>query len=275
MHQIRYRLHFTGDMADEHLLPAHEGAKSLEGISWAFSLLGHYASTGKIRKQGTLDSNIRFYIGPPQRGGYINDIYAFISDPQNTFITSVVGAYTVATATDSINAFIKYCFKRTVGLFEDVDSKEYDKLRKKLPSGDLEANLDAIEPSLKRAHEVIGDGAGSLQISRSRTPLLTLNKSTKDYVNTNIYGDSEVEKTVSIGALNVNTGNGSAFIPEIGKTAPFTIVKEPSPGTYEILSTSLYNYAKGLPSHIIITCTEVFSLDNRIKKLVISSARTQ
>ena len=271
MTEIKFRLQYLGDFADDHRLPAHEGAKSLEGISWAFSLLGHYMATGKIRKQGNLDPRIQFYITPAQRGSFITDIVAYVFEPQNVFITSIAGAYTVNTLTNNINSFVKYCFKRTAGLFDDEKSDEYKKLNK-LPSGDLEANLDAIEPSLKRAHEVIGDGAKSLLISKARTPLLTLDGGTKNYINTNIYGDNDIDKIVSIGALNVNTGNGTAYIPDIGKTAPFSVVKEPAPGTYEILSTSLSNYAKGRPSHIKIICTEIFGLDSRIKKLIISSA---
>jgi hypothetical protein len=151
MDRITFHLRFEGQSADQNRLPAHAGAQSIEGICWSFSLLGHYAATGKIRKRGGLDDRIRFFITPARTGSFVTDVVAFIVDPNNLFLTSIVGAYTVSTATDAINALFKYCFKRVSGIFDDENSDEYRSLER-IPSGDLEANLDAIEPSVSRAH---------------------------------------------------------------------------------------------------------------------------
>lgn len=273
MESVKFRLKYDGQSADEHLLPAHEGAQSIEGMAWAFSLIGNYAATGRIRKRGTMDPRVRFFITPAQRGSYTTDIVAFLTEPNNIFLTSVLGTYAIATIGSAFNSLIKYSYKRVCGLFDDEDSKEYRHLAK-LPSGDLEAILDGIEPSVSRAHSVISAGAQTLTLQRGRTPIVQLNAKTKAYVQTNIMAKGLVEKEVSIGALNVNSGNGRAYLDELSKTVPFTVIKEPLIGTYTTLSASLDRYARGLPNTIIITCQEVLGVDGRIKKLIVHSART-
>lgn len=136
----------------------------------------------------------------------------------------------------------------------------------------MEAALDAIEPSMKRAHSVIGEGANNLIIQPAGRPAITLDVGTKAYVNANIEGVDEVARQVSVGALNVNTGNGRAFLPDIGKTVPFNVVREPDAGTYQALSFSLDRYARGLPNHVQIRCREVFANDDRIKRLIVYGA---
>lgn len=271
MFHIKYRLRYEGKNADDHILPAHEGAQSLEGMTWSFALLGNYVATGQIRKRGNLDSRVRFFISPPRRGSFATDIVATITDPNNIWLTTIVGTYAVATATDSINALFKYSFKAVCGIVSKEDEKDLKRLER-LPSGDLEALVDGIEPSISRAHSVIGVGAKSLSIDKGRTPLLQLNNNTKDYVRTSIVDSDTVEREVSVGALNVNSGNGRVYLEDIGKTVPFSIIKEPIPGTYQALSRSLDRNARGLPSDVNIDCQEVTSVNGLIKKLIIHAA---
>lgn len=214
---------------------------------------------------------MRFFISPARRGSFVTDVVATITDPNNIWLTTIVGTYAVATATDSINALFKYSFKAVCGLGSKDDEKDLKRLER-LPSGDLEALVDGIEPSISRAHTVIGVGARSLTIEKGKTPLLQLNNDTKDYVRTSIVDTDTVEREVSVGALNVNSGNGRVYLQDIGKTVPFSIIKEPTPGTYQALSRSLDRNARGLPSDVNIHCQEVTSINGVIKKLIIHAA---
>lgn len=270
--EIRYKLQFLGDDADRNVLPAHDGAQSLEGITWSLSLLSNYMASGQVRHRGNLDNRIKLYISPPRRGSFITDVVLFVTQPENIFLTSVIGTYTVSTVGNTMNSIISYAFKKVCGINNDEEEQDLRRLRK-LPSGDIEANLDAIEPSLKRAHTVIGEGANKLIIARSRTPIIELNGQTKAYVKTDIQADYESEHMVGVGALNVNQGSGRVYIDKIGKTVPFNVVKEPDQGTYTTLSWSLDRYARGMPSSILIRCIEVYSIDDRIKRLIVIGAR--
>jgi hypothetical protein len=100
-----------------------------------------------------------------------------------------------------------------------------------------------------------------------------MNASTKAYVQTNVTAEHAIERSASVGALNVNSGNGRVYLLDIEKTVPFTVVKEPEIGTYTTLSASLDRYARGLQSTIQVTCKDVLGVDGRIKKLLILGAR--
>lgn len=271
MDEIKYHLTFRGEEADYSRLPAHEGATSLEGMCWTISLISHYAATGKIRSRGELSPKIRVYISPPRQGSYATDIIAFITEPQNLFLSSIVGSYVVATVGQVVNSLIVSSIKEVCGLAASLSKREENWLSK-LPSGDREALVDRIEPSMRRAHTVIDEGAAILEIKKGRTPLLSLDSATKSYVNSDISGDNRTIE-VSIGAFNANSGNGRLYIPEIGKTVPFFVPKGLDAKTYAALSYSLDRYVNRLGSNIEIDCTEILSIDERIKKLIIEAAR--
>lgn len=270
--EIRYRLQYVGDDADRHILPAHSGSQSLEGISWSVSVLANYLATGRLKKRGALDTRIQVFIAPAQQGSFVDDLLIFVTEPNNMFLTSIVGAHAVSTVGQVLNSFIVSAVRQVCGL-PSVDDQQQRSWLDRFPSGDMEAALDAIEPSMKRAHSVIGEGATQLIIQRDAAPLVSLDRRTKAYVNANIEGEEIVQRIVSVGALNVNTGNGRAYLPDIGKTVPFNVVREPDTGTYQALSYSLDRYARGLPDHVQIRCREIFANDDRIKRLVVYGAQ--
>lgn len=271
--EIKYRLTFTGGIADKHRLPAHDGAQSLEAIAWSFSLLGHYLATGKIKSRGNLDDRIRFELSAPRRGSYATDLFLFVTNPDNIYLTSVIGVYAANTVSTVINSFIVYSFKRVTGTWEYENDDGLDKFLKKIPSGEREANIASIEPSVKRAHSVIDRGASLLDVSYKRNPQFTFDLDTKNYVNSDVIDKQTKLKTVSIGGFYANSGNGSAYIPSEGRTVRFRVDKQPEERTHARLSESLLNYTKSLPSYIDIICREVHSNDGRLKRLLIYGAR--
>jgi hypothetical protein len=269
MDEIKYRLKYTGGEADYHRLPAHAGAESLEGMTWAYSVVAHYAATGKIKSRGSLDPGIKVFIRPARPGSFETDILLFFTKPENLFLTSIFGVYTVTTASQAINALIVNTFKLVCGVQTSNEDAATRKLSR-LPSGDREALADKLEPSFKRAHNVINEGAKELLIKKGYTPLLTMDGRTKAYVNADILGD-ELSRRVSIGSFNANTGNGSAYLSEIGKTVPFK-AKDLDAKSRAALSYSLDQYVNERDSDIEIACQEILTVDQRVKKLVILRA---
>lgn len=269
--QLKYKLVFEGEDADFNRLPAHEGASSLEGLTWSIALLTNYAATGEIRTRGNLSPHIRTYLRPPRQGSFLTELWVVVTQPESIFLSSIIGVYAVNTVSQAVNAIIVKSVKEVCGLAANMVRKEEDWL-KGLPSGDLEALVDKIEPSMKRAHTVIGDGASTLTIKKGYTPLVQLDHLTKAFVNADLKGD---EKTISasVGAFNANTGNGRVFLADIGKTVPFYVEKGLDFSTYSALSHSLNAYVNGWPSLIEIVSTEVLSQDGRLKRLLISQAR--
>ncbi len=269
--EIKYKLIYEGEEADRNRLPAHKGAISLEGMTWSISLLANYAATGKIRSRGDLSPKVKVYIRPARQGSFVNEIIVFITEPNNLFLTSALGGYAAATVGQIVNTIIAKSLREVCGLVYKHTQHDERWLRK-LPSGDLEALVDKIEPSMRRAHEVIDDGAKTIEIKKGHKALITFDTGTKAYVNADNIGDEAI-RTVSVGAFNANSGNGRVYLPDVGKTVAFSVPKGLDSATYTALSYSLDQYVNGRPSQIQITSTEIIASDGRIKKLLVSVAR--
>ncbi|SCB27914.1 DUF7946 domain-containing protein [Rhizobium multihospitium] len=270
METLKYELVYDGGTASESRLPAHSGATSLEGMTWTFALISHYAATGKIRTRGELSPDIRIYLAPSRQGSYIQELWVFLTEPNSLFLTSVAGSYIAGTASQAVNSLVTSTIRQVCGLTVTLLKREEDTLNL-LPSGDREALIDKIEPSMRRAHSVIGDGATTLELKQERKSLLQLDQVTKDYVNADFLTD-ETLMVVSVGAYNANSGNGSAYLPDVGKTVRFYAPKGLDSDTYAALSYSLDKYVNRLPSEIQIACVPTISLDSRYKRLRIVRA---
>lgn len=270
--EIKYRLRYTGYEAEHNRLPAHEGATSLEGITFTMSLLANYLATGEIRHRGEMSRKARVYIQPARQGSYVQDLVVLLTEPNNVFMTTIVGSYAVATVGQIANAFIANALNDVVGRIKARTGSE-ERWLSRFPSGDTEALVDRIEPSMRRAHEVIDQGASLLSITKGQAPIVQLDSATKAWVNTNIIDDDFRLRTVSISAFNANSGNGRAYLTDVGKTVPFSVTREPDRGTFETLASSLNRYTRGVDSKISITSKDVVSVDGRVKKLVIDGAR--
>ncbi|MBO9590617.1 hypothetical protein [Devosia sp.] len=218
-----------------------------------------------------MSHKIRVYIQPARQGSFVQDVVVFLSEPNNVFMTTVVGSYAVATVGQIANAFIANVLNEVVGHFKERTGSE-ERWLSRFPSGDTEALVDRIEPSMRRAHDVIDQGASMLSITKGQTPIVRLDSQTKAWVNTNIIDDEYRRRTVSISAFNANSGNGRAYLTDVGKTVPFSVTREPDRGTYETLASSLNRYTRGVNSIISINSKDVVSVDGRVKKLIIDGA---
>ena len=246
---------------------------SLEGISWSFSLLANYLATGKIKKSGAMSTAAMIYIEPAKKGSFVSDLIVHVSDPDSLFMTKAVGNFGATTLSAIFGTFVGYALKSVTGQQDQLTSQQRRWLSK-FPRGDVEAMIDAIEASIKRAHTVIGEGAVTLNIKKSTASLLTFDEETKNYVNANIPGLQNTTKLVGVGAYDANSGNGRVFLHEVGKTVSFHVdKKQVSATTRQAISKSLDRYVNELPSGIEVVCDEILALDGRIKKLTIHKAK--
>lgn len=267
---IKYKLRFLGGEADYHRLPAHEGAVSLEGITWAVSLVTNYAVSGEIRARGSLSPKFTVYLQPARQGSYVTDLWIYLNEPNNLFMTSIIGSYAISTVSQSINALIVSTFREVCGLTSTLVRKEM-KWLDRLPSGDREALIDRIEPPMTRAHKVIGEGANSVGLIKGPTKLIQMDMSTKIYLEETITEGPRIS-LLGVGAYNANTGNGRIYDPDVGKTIPFFVPKGKDTSVYSALTYSLDRYVKDMDSLIRVTYMEKKATDGRVKHITITHA---
>lgn len=257
----------SGQEADFHELPAYDGFSSLAGLSLATTIITHYAATGRLRRKGQFETRSRVRFKQSRRGSLI---FGLVIDfvASNPFILGITGGVISSAVYD----LLKTTINRTVGLEAKADTNAVKNLLEHRV-GDLEALSAAIEPSLRQAHSIIGNGAHTMQITgRADRQISTFNKSTKDYIIDSINDEEPITKDVSVAAFNANSGHGRVFDEELGRTVAIYIPEHAQNALKSVIGWGLNEYARGTGRKVSITFTRVMALDGRPKKYIVLEA---
>lgn len=266
--ELKFRATFDGRDADQHRLEAYPAAQSMEGLAWALSLTVHYGVTGELRNRGDLSRSAKIFVSPPKRGSYFQDIYVVLE--QNPFIAGLIGGYTVNTVTPYINGLIGYAFNQTIGAAK-VIPRGASRFIRKLNGDDLDELSFRIEPPLTRAHAVIGKTADTLAFKSRRTPLVQMNQVSKSFLEARLADEFESIDT-NVTSFNLLTGNGRLYSPDEDGTVPFSLHSDPRQGSKQTLIKSMEHYSMGHKGTVRITARRFETVDERLKKYVVTSA---
>ncbi|MCS4091370.1 hypothetical protein [Rhizobium sp. BK176] len=266
--QIPFRLHLSGDTADQHQFQGYDGYMALAGFAWALSLISNYADTGKIRQRGDFEGRHAVRAKAPAEGSVIADFIVYLhNNPQAVFGVAAGGlaapAFLYALANRVIN--------RNLGEANAATDQTLAQLLARR-SGDIEALVAISEPPIRQAHGVIGNGARKIEISGGFNILNTFDEKTRDYVKLNVEDDNEITKLVSVSAFNANSGYGSVFDGDLGHVVPFSMSRETLKRHKVIFSWGLDQYVQGTGRKIELTFTRILAMDGRPKRYVVLSA---
>jgi hypothetical protein len=267
---------FEGEMAEAHRLPAYESAQSFYGISRSLLITLNYLAEGKVRRREF--STRAFQINVvAHRPGSFELVYELITNPT---LMTIGGSLGGGIAGNFLTDFIKTIFRRSVGK-KGEPTIEVLEAEDKLNPGDVSAVVDAIEPAMRAAHTVINHGAGNIVMISGSGNIVTLDRTTKEYVWSSIRDEGTSTKLFSIASYNGNSGAGRAFDYELGKTIPFEIAKDADRATLTAILTSMSSYAMRrrlgdeLKSAVALKYQSVVSIDGRTKKIIILKARQE
>lgn len=265
--RAEFVVRYEGRSADQHLLPAYEGAVSIQGISRSLTLITTYLATGKIRKNAPFESPIQLFLKPSQPGSF-ETIYQIVSDfPVETVIDGVA----LSVTGDLIYDTVKVVFNRVTGKAAKPQQKKLEELLQK-KGGDFAALEDAVEPSIVMAHKVIGTGSNNIVIFGDNNKI-TFNGTTKDFVTAHIQDEVTEKKDVSVASYNANSKSGRVFDFEFERTVPFTIASAASKSTAVAIAWGLARYTRGEDSRVAITYNKILAPDGRVKKYIVKSAK--
>lgn len=266
---------FEGGVTDRHVLPAIEGSQSLEGLSRALTLTSHYLITSTVRKKYPFDTSARIYLGPPKAGSF-DAIYSLLSDKDTFLTTTFYGTLGVGVFGAFLKDAVQLVFNRLIGKDHKPTTDELKRMLDAKP-GDFEALGEAVEPALVRAHSVINNGAGTINIISGGTNIIHLNEASKTYLSTTLEDNQVRQKAVSCGMLNVNTRNGRVYDEELQRTVAIKISKNATPTTMTALAESLQRYSSrkfGISgSEVIISYTFEADQNGIIKKYIVLDAQ--
>lgn len=264
-------LRFRGGDAEDHRVDAYAGGMSLSGVSKGLERIGHYAVTGKIRKQFPYDQRVRFYVEAPRSGSleWVIGVYfavqtAFAADP-------LLGGLT----TNALYDLVKMTFGRAIGSGESASTAQTQALDDR-KGGDVEALVDSVESPMREAHTAIGNSAHDIQIVNGQNNVVInqLTLVTKEYVTISLRGDSE-RIDVSVGSLNANQGTGRVWFGNIGKLVPFNVASKATDRTMSALSWGLDQYIKKTGRTVSIVYEALRAADGRLKRIIIYDAEPE
>lgn len=240
------------------------------------TLVGHYAITGTVRKRYPFDGSPPVYLKTTEPGSF-DAIFGFLTEPNNPQITSIAGALAVGAAGSLIASLITLVFSRAVGREHESDNRAVRREILDRP-GNIEALTDAVEPSLKRAHAIINNGAGTINIYNGDVRISHFDATTKAYLEETVLDRTIRQKEVSVNMLNVNTRYGRIYDFELNRTVPIRIDLDAERGTLPALASSLRALSRrvalgsNLRGVVVITFITETTLDGTVKRYLVRAA---
>jgi hypothetical protein len=247
------RIKFVGEEAEEHRLEAYDGIKSLDGIIRVARIATHYAATGEVRFRAPYTDLLDTHISITQEGSF-EMLFEQVSK-----IT-----HGAAHAKRKADALLNRVIRRGTGQAEHENLAVDDEV---IPSGDIEAMVEAAEGGLKSAHRWITSGNKRIYVNDDQGEV-ELNSETRTYVE-DVEMGQEVTRDVSVAALNVNNRTGRVYLHDEGRTVPFLIHRQAEGRTITTLSTFLDEYAHKTGATVNIRYRPMVHIDGRIKRIII------
>lgn len=267
---------FEGGLADQHKIPAYDGAKSIEGLSRSILIVSNYLVEGKVRRRnfGTVPLDFNIIAHRPGSFETLFDI---------AYGAAVYGGPIAAgIAGNLLTDLLKSIYKRVTGQ-EGDDIPDRVAAHEAERAGDVAALVEAVEPSIRLGHNVINHGVININVTTPQNPdagpITEFNRDTKSFVWESVINNEVRAKLFSVGSFNANNGTGRAFDIEEGRTIPFELVRSVDRETVNTLLSSISSYTRSrrlgdnIGSAIAIRYTSIDALDARVKKIRVLRAR--
>ncbi len=247
------RIVFEGEEAEDHRLEAYEGLKSIDGIIRVARIATHYAATGEVRFRAPYTDMLETHISLTQEGSF-----------EMVFENVSKMAQGAGHARRKANAVMSRILRRGTGQAEEGALVVDDEI---VPSGDIDAMVEASEGGLKAAHRWITSGQKKISVNDDQGEV-ELDENTREYVEGTDTGE-ETTRDVSVAALNVNNRTGRVYVHDEGRTIPFLVHRDATGRTITNLSTYLDEYAHKTGATVNIRYLPLIHTDGRTKRLII------
>lgn len=265
---VPFRLKLTGDTADNHQFQGYDGYMAMAGFAWTLALVTHYAETGKIRQRGEFLGRDAVRSTTPSEGSVLVDFSVWLQQDPTRVLDLGVGAVSASTF---LYDLVKRVIDRNLGEDNAVDTPQLAQLLKRR-GGDVEALVARVEPAIRQTHAVIGRGAEKIQIIGGHNIINTYDEETRDYVKLNIEEDGIRDGDFSVAAFNVNSGYGSVFDFQLGRTVPISMSREVLRNTNSTFTWGLDQYANKTGGRVRVKYSRILAMDNTPKRYVILHA---
>jgi len=262
-----FKLRMTGGLTDFHQIEAYDGYTSLAGAAFAISLITNYVETGEIRHRGDFVGRHAVRALPMLQGSLIADLAVYLKSCPS----SIFGSATGTSGTKLLYGLVNRVISRNIGITPAPLNQQTAALLQR-KDGDVEALVAISEPSLRQAHEVIGNGADGVEWIGGVNIMARMDAGTKSYMKSSIDDNEIVRREVTVTGFYGNTGHGSVFDPTLGRNIPVGMNKDTLKAYGTFFSWGLDQYINDTGRKVCIEFTRVLAVDGRPKRYVIRSA---
>ena len=267
---VPFRLHLTGETADQHQFQGYDGYMALAGFAWTLSLVTNFVETGIVRHRGDFPGRHAVRAKAPAEGSVVADFLVWVQE-NPVEVLGLVGAGAHALrAPQFLQEVVKRVINRNLG--EDGDeSPEFERLFSRHHS-QIEKLVAATEPSIRQSHSVIGNGASQIRILGGSNIINTYNERTRDYVKLNVEDREEIIRDFMVTAFSVNSGWGTVYDSELGRNIPIGMSRDVLRDTSSVFTWGLDQYANKTGKRVSLRYWRILAMDDTPKRYVILDA---
>jgi len=275
----RFKIKYTGGLADENVLPGYDGATSIDGITRALHIATHAYMTGEVTSRATALKGATIHMKPARQGSFIFELIVLMEAYPATSTAAV------ALGAPMFYDFIKTAFRRATGSLdaepETVSlAKIYDRIQPpplKRPA-DFDELSEILEGSLQSAHRPIGevgddDCVTGIQISTPRNQLVTFDTESKDWVNTREEALGLEVIRGNITRYNSLSRNARVFVDQFQRVIPIRPDSDFSIGDLQLLTWSLHGSNIGARNKLDMRVRRVSSASGKVKRLLLADCQ--
>jgi hypothetical protein len=267
MEVAKIRLVLSGGLANKHEIEGYDGFNALASSAFALSLVANYVETGKVRHKGEFLLRHAVHAQPMRPGSLITDLTVPLSSGINP-IHGTQGGSPVSLLLGLMSRVIG----RNIGIEVSALNPETEAVVGK-KGGNVEALVVAAEPSIRRAHDVIGASAETLKWEGGFHSIGQLDVTSKAYMNDTIPDLTLRHKDVSVSGFLANSGRGLVFDRVLGRNISVTMNRDTLSAVSTVFSYGLDQYTNRTGNLIRIGYTSMNSTDGRPKRYVIRDAK--
>ncbi len=261
----------TGELSEQHRVPAFTGLDSAHGLSQALMMTVHFARSGEIRRRNFKDLDLDVTLEATRPGSF-EFVFEF-----SQFAPYLFEAYGKGAANLSWK-LIETVFNRATGLSgnSDIEDAEDDG---RINAGDLGALIQAAEPSIRRAHSVINHGAGNVNIFvTGNDNSVVLNRESKEYMHESIFNDETRSQRFLVTSFDGRNRTGRLFDLEQEQAFTFDLLSDADRPSLTVIADAARAYAlrqKGKfdeKMEAVCAFTSIDAADGRTKRLKVFAA---
>ena len=262
-----FQLTIQGGLADRHIMEGYDGYTALAGAAFTLSLVTNYVETGKIRHRGEFVGRHAVIAEPMARGSLLAGFKVLLAgSAERTF--DIPGA----SSTGLLLGLVQRVIHRNTGMPTTPLNAETAQVVAD-HGGDIEALVTATEPSLRRAHDLIGNSASTVDWVGGFSMLGNLNPESKAYMKNSIPDPTPLTRDVSVSGFYGNTGRGLIFDPALGRNISCSMSTDTLRAIGPVFSYGLDQYMNKTGNTIRIDFTRMLASDGRPKHYLIVNAK--